>query len=247
MFGFLNEDFTEAEVKAAVFDFCPYKAPGPDRFHALFYQKAWGVVGKDVTEACLSILNRGVPVKDLNLTNIVLILDRAADHLQEYQNKGFNVSGVSESQVEWESDWVPPPIGNFKLNIDAAVKTRLSHMGACVVIRDSEGKVITASYKALISIFSPELGVNSVNNVLSPAGLIVNGIKALCKDVDAVSSQAISKDGNASICSSSAQHRLTLFCPTSIDSLLPSQSFTETNLSSRPIYSSSARPICFKG
>ncbi|KAK1563573.1 hypothetical protein Q3G72_029418 [Acer saccharum] len=50
----------------------------------------------------------------------------------------------------------------------------------------------------------------------------------------------------ASICSSSAQHRLTLFCPTSIDSLLPSQSFTETNLSSRPIYSSSARPICFK-
>ncbi|KAK1584436.1 hypothetical protein Q3G72_033022 [Acer saccharum] len=51
----------------------------------------------------------------------------------------------------------------------------------------------------------------------------------------------------ASICSSSAQHRLTLFCPTSIDSLLPSQSFTETNLSSRPIYSSSARPICFKG
>ncbi|KAK1570864.1 hypothetical protein Q3G72_008274 [Acer saccharum] len=51
---------------------------------------------------------------------------------------------------------------------------------------------------------------------------------------------------NASICSSSAQHRLTLFCPTSIDSLLPSQSFTETNLSSRPIYSSSARPICFK-
>ncbi|KAK0588808.1 hypothetical protein LWI29_005792 [Acer saccharum] len=51
---------------------------------------------------------------------------------------------------------------------------------------------------------------------------------------------------SASICSSSAQHRLTLFCPTSIDSLLPSQSFTETNLSSRPIYSSSARPICFK-
>ena len=41
---------------------------------------------------------------------------------------GFNVSDVSENQVEWESD-----LGSssyfLKLNVDAAIKTWLYHMG----------------------------------------------------------------------------------------------------------------------
>ncbi|KAL5836959.1 hypothetical protein ACOSQ3_014128 [Xanthoceras sorbifolium] len=49
MAGRLGEAFTRAEVRAAVFDMGSNKAPGPDGFHALFFQKFWNVVGEDVS------------------------------------------------------------------------------------------------------------------------------------------------------------------------------------------------------
>ncbi|KAK3230773.1 hypothetical protein Dsin_002654 [Dipteronia sinensis] len=36
----LNSEFTSEEVKAAVFGLVSFKAPGPDGFHALFFQKS---------------------------------------------------------------------------------------------------------------------------------------------------------------------------------------------------------------
>ncbi|KAL5767157.1 hypothetical protein ACOSQ2_013940 [Xanthoceras sorbifolium] len=41
MAGRLGEAFTRAEVRYAVFEMGPNKAPGPDGFHALFFQKFW--------------------------------------------------------------------------------------------------------------------------------------------------------------------------------------------------------------
>lgn len=43
-------DITRDEVKRALFDMSPYKAPGPDGFHAGFYQRAWNIVGDDITD-----------------------------------------------------------------------------------------------------------------------------------------------------------------------------------------------------
>ena len=51
----------------------PTKAPGPDGMNALFYQKIWYVVGKDVVTAVLDFLNDGILLPALNHTDIVHI------------------------------------------------------------------------------------------------------------------------------------------------------------------------------
>lgn len=51
----------------------PTKAPGPDGFPALFYQKDWDVVGLNTTNNCLEILNAKKGIEDQNKTNIILI------------------------------------------------------------------------------------------------------------------------------------------------------------------------------
>jgi hypothetical protein len=48
--------FEETEVKTALFQMFPLKAPGPDGYPAQFFQKHWDLCGKEVTEAVLRIL-----------------------------------------------------------------------------------------------------------------------------------------------------------------------------------------------
>ncbi len=50
----LHAPFTEAEVKRAVFNSPPDKAPGPDGFPILFYQQFWGTLKGDI----MGIFNR---------------------------------------------------------------------------------------------------------------------------------------------------------------------------------------------
>ena len=49
------------------------KTPGPDGLPTLFYHKFWHVVGEEVTNEVLQVLNEGKPAKDLNHTFICLI------------------------------------------------------------------------------------------------------------------------------------------------------------------------------
>ncbi|CAJ2671909.1 unnamed protein product [Trifolium pratense] len=51
----------------------PLKAPGPDGLPALFYQKYWHIVGVEVQNLALSILNQNGDPRDINKTFLVLI------------------------------------------------------------------------------------------------------------------------------------------------------------------------------
>ncbi|CAM8920557.1 unnamed protein product [Rhodiola kirilowii] len=65
--------FTEIEVKRALFQMHPTKAPGLDGFPALFFQSNWDIIGKDVIEVVLNCLNNNMLDVELNETLIVLI------------------------------------------------------------------------------------------------------------------------------------------------------------------------------
>ncbi|CAM8945360.1 unnamed protein product [Rhodiola kirilowii] len=65
--------FTEGEVKRALFQMHPTKAPGLDGFSAAFFQNNWQIVGRDVTREALGFLNHGRLDTRLNETVIALI------------------------------------------------------------------------------------------------------------------------------------------------------------------------------
>ncbi|XP_074265807.1 uncharacterized protein LOC141588255 [Silene latifolia] len=69
----LSRPFTAQEVRTAVFQMGALKSPGPDGVPAIFYQKCWYFIKKDVTRAVLSVLNSGMVLKELNRTFITLI------------------------------------------------------------------------------------------------------------------------------------------------------------------------------
>lgn len=69
----INAPFKGEEIKRALFEISPYKAPRPDRFHAGFYKKASAKVGSNVIEHNLEFINTGVMKHGLNDTLIALI------------------------------------------------------------------------------------------------------------------------------------------------------------------------------
>jgi len=48
----LTSDFTDDEIKAALFQMGPTKALGPDGMNALFFQNFWHIVGTTVFNLC---------------------------------------------------------------------------------------------------------------------------------------------------------------------------------------------------
>lgn len=65
--------FTADEIELALKQMHPLKALGLDGVPALFFQKYWKVVGKDITKLVLEILNESRDPTPLNNTFIALI------------------------------------------------------------------------------------------------------------------------------------------------------------------------------
>ncbi|KAL8133749.1 hypothetical protein AgCh_008986 [Apium graveolens] len=73
----LNEELlgpvNEEEVKHALFQMNPDKAPGPDGMTPGFFQKYWSIVGTYVIKIVQDFIDTGQMSEELNETNIVLI------------------------------------------------------------------------------------------------------------------------------------------------------------------------------
>ena len=69
----LDAVYTEKEVKTALYQMFPTKAPGPDGFPAHFFQKHWRVCGEEVTRAVLATVEGNESVEGINQTYLVLI------------------------------------------------------------------------------------------------------------------------------------------------------------------------------
>ena len=73
MNDFLLKEFQPDEVQLALHQMHPTKSPGPDGMPPLFFQKYWSIVGQDVIDCVLNILNTGEMPPRLNDTYICLI------------------------------------------------------------------------------------------------------------------------------------------------------------------------------
>ena len=69
----LTKEFQREEIIQVVHSMHPTKAPGPDSMSAIFYQKYWDVIGNDIINTVLNVLNSNASVAPLNQTNIALI------------------------------------------------------------------------------------------------------------------------------------------------------------------------------
>lgn len=61
------------EIKEAMFNFKPYKAPGPDGLHPYFYQRYWPELRGKVSHFCEEIFNTNIIPEELNKTLVCLI------------------------------------------------------------------------------------------------------------------------------------------------------------------------------
>ncbi|KAH1046991.1 hypothetical protein J1N35_037775 [Gossypium stocksii] len=69
----LENDFTYEEVCVALKDMSPLKAFREDGLGAIFYQRFWHIVGKDVADFCIETLHRLHNMVDINSTRIIFI------------------------------------------------------------------------------------------------------------------------------------------------------------------------------
>ncbi|KAL8162335.1 hypothetical protein V2J09_013824 [Rumex salicifolius] len=72
--GSLNEAFTTANVKEAIFSIGKNKSSSPNNYNAFFFRKAWPIIGAKVSEAILDFFYTGKLLKQVNHTTLILVL-----------------------------------------------------------------------------------------------------------------------------------------------------------------------------
>ncbi|WVZ60059.1 hypothetical protein U9M48_010126 [Paspalum notatum var. saurae] len=84
--NFLMADFSESEIKEAIFSMKPNKAPGPDGFLAEFYRHFWETVKGDLMQMFCDLSKGDLPLFSLNFGVITLIPKvQEANVIQQYR------------------------------------------------------------------------------------------------------------------------------------------------------------------
>lgn len=65
--------YTTEDVRKALFDIGDLKAPGPDGLHAIFYKRFWPMLGDDLVEEVLHVVNTCTIPQGWNDTTIAMI------------------------------------------------------------------------------------------------------------------------------------------------------------------------------
>lgn len=69
----LTLDFTDKEIKDALFSIPGAKAPGPDGFNSTFFKETWPITGDEVCSAVKDFFTHGKLLKQINCTKLTLI------------------------------------------------------------------------------------------------------------------------------------------------------------------------------
>jgi hypothetical protein len=82
----LTREYTNDEIRSALFQMGPTKAPGPDGFPALFYQTHWDFFGNEICQAVRSFLEGGVIPEGL-CDSIIVLIPKVANpvHLKNFR------------------------------------------------------------------------------------------------------------------------------------------------------------------
>lgn len=70
----VNKDFSFNDIKEAMFDMAPFKALGPDGFHAGFYQNQWSTIGATVVRQAKDFFLTEIMPRNMNDTLVLLFL-----------------------------------------------------------------------------------------------------------------------------------------------------------------------------
>jgi hypothetical protein len=82
----LLKEYTNEEIKFALFQMGPTKAPGPDGFPALFYQTHWEFLEKDICHAIRSFLQGGsLPEGFCDNTIVMIPKVTNPEHLKNFR------------------------------------------------------------------------------------------------------------------------------------------------------------------
>jgi len=69
----LTAEFTQDEVKTAIFQMEHNQAPGPDGFHLEFYQVFWNLIKDDLMDLFIYFHHGSLPLNSLNFGTIILL------------------------------------------------------------------------------------------------------------------------------------------------------------------------------
>ncbi|CAL1391746.1 unnamed protein product [Linum trigynum] len=99
----LLRPFTTVDIHKAIFDMKPFQAPGPDGFHAAFYQHMWRVVGRSLTDMALAFFETGELPPSTTDSTLVLIpkveVPEKVTHLRPISLNNVSLKAITKAMT----------------------------------------------------------------------------------------------------------------------------------------------------